>query len=59
MVETKDYIWVFLMRKGRPTPVAASYMVGREDKRENNVPSPKKQCSCRLEGYSENGAFER
>ena len=32
---------------------------GQKNEQWNNVPNPKKQCSCRLQGSSENRAFER
>ena len=47
--------------KGRRAPFAKSYMVGREGKRTHNrtmLPSPKNQCSCRLQGSSENRALK-
>ena len=47
---------------GPPASFATSYMVGRENKRKNNrynALNPKKQCSCRLSGSSENRLFER
>ena len=31
---------------------------GQKNEQQNNAPSPKKQCSCRLLGSSENRAFE-
>ena len=30
-----------------------------KSEQQNNTTNPKKQCSCRLSGFSENGAFER
>ena len=32
---------------------------GQKNEQENNVPSPEKQCSCRLSGSSENRTFKR
>ena len=32
---------------------------GQKNEQQNNAPSPKKQCSCRLSGSSKNRAFER
>ena len=32
---------------------------GQKNEQQNNVPNPKKQCSCRLQGSSENRTFER
>ena len=45
------------------TPFATSYIVGRENmqknEQQNNVPNPKKQCSCRLSaGSRKNRDFE-
>ena len=31
---------------------------GQNNEQQNNVPSPKRQCSCRLSGPSENRAFK-
>ena len=49
-------------KTGRLPAFATSYMFGREDKRTNNkmmLPTVRKQCSCRLSGFSENRAFGR
>ena len=39
--------------------VSHGWSRGQKNEQQNNVPSPKKQCSYRLSGSSENRAFER
>ena len=59
--------WVFgdgangPLREATCTVCSVSHDWSREQKNEqqNSVPSPKKQCSCRLSGSSENRALKR
>ena len=41
---------IYTLTIRRPVLFTMSYMVGREDKRTNNTPCPKKQCSRMLSG---------
>lgn len=46
----------FKDKKGRRPPFATSHIIGRENRRSNNVPGIKKQWGCRLSGSSQSTA---
>ena len=54
-------IWSHFMNKGVTCTICNvlyGWSRGQKNKQQDNAPNPKKQCSCRLSGSSENRAFE-
>ena len=58
-LQSKDICWLQLPGRLHRLQRLHGWSRGQKNEQENNAPSPKKQCRCRLSGSTKNRGFER